>query len=239
MPRKHRRPSARTGAIVAAAAVLLALYAAGTFSAPPLPGDQLGWRRFRTPALEGELRLGERFRMNGDGLTAIEIRAVATGDIQGRIRLELQRWNGVAGTVIRSAEVEAADLVRSDSYRFAFAPVPDSLGGSYQLEVSSSADAPSRGVALWATKGERFRDGWLIVNGVERWADLAFEVEATAPPRPPAWVNVRHPLVLFTYGGLALTWIGVAYALRQLARYDGTVAKLRLKPPSGSADLCY
>ena len=197
------------------ALVLLALYAAGAFSPPPLPGDRLGWRRFQTPELEGRQRIGQRFRMNADGLAAIDVHPVAVGDVHGRIRLELQTWNGVVGTTIRSAEVPAADVVRAEGYRFEFEPVPDSRGGLYQLVLSSSDPATRTGVALEATKGERFSEGWLLANGSERWADLAFQVYAVPPPPPPAWVNVRHPLVQLTYAGLALGWVAVAVALRQ------------------------
>jgi hypothetical protein len=210
-----RRFPPRAAAIAGAAAVLLALYAAGAFSPPPLPGDRLGWRRFHTPELAGRQRMGQRFRMNADGLAAIDIYPVAVGEVQGRIRLELQTWNGVVGTTIRRAEVAAADFVRNDAYRFEFGRVPGSRGRLYQLVVSSADEAARTGVALEATKGERFSEGALLANGSERWADLAFAVHAVPPPPPPVWVNVRHPLVQFTYAGLALAWVAVAYALRQ------------------------
>ena len=213
--------------IGAVAVVILALYAAGALSAPPLPGDDRGWRRFVTPPVEGSTRIGQRFRMNADGLTAVEFRTAALGGVGGRIRIELQTWNGVTATPIRSVDVAAADLVRNEWYRFEFEPVTGSLGRLYQIELSSLEGTPGAGVALWATKGERFRDGTLIANGVERWADLAFRVDATVPPPPPAWTNLSHPRVQLTYGILALVWLGVAFAVRQLARYDETLSHVR------------
>src|SRR5688572_4046618 len=101
MPVSRPRPSVRNATIAAAAAVIVALYAAGAFSAAPLPGDDPGWRQFVTPAIEGSQRIGQRFRMNGDGLNAVEFRPARVGSVGGRVRIELQTWDGVIATPIR------------------------------------------------------------------------------------------------------------------------------------------
>jgi hypothetical protein len=188
--------------------------------APPLPGDRPGWRRFQTPPIEGTLHIGELFTMSRPSLAAIDIRPVAVGPVRGRIRLALRTaGDGVTPVDIRSAEVDAADVVRNGAYRFEFAPVHDSAGRRYRLEISSSAESPSSGVALWATKGDRLEDATLMVNGMERWAELAFQTHSATVPPPPAWLNGRHPLVQLTYAVLVLIWLGVLYAIGQLPRY--------------------
>jgi hypothetical protein len=182
---------------------------AGTGKMFGLTGDRLGIRRFVTPEIASEWRIGELFRMNTGGLHAITIRPAVVGSPAGRVRLELRSVTPHAARVFRSAEVSAAEFAASDTYRFEFAPIPDSRDVIYRLDILSSPDAPSRGVALRATRGERLTNGVLLINGVERWADLAFETDSTQGRA--ATVKALAALTV-----LATAWMAFALLLREI-----------------------
>jgi hypothetical protein len=209
---------APTMALLAAAIGLPALYVAGAFAPRPPAGDTLGSRRFRTPEITAATRIGERFIMNASGLLAIRLRAVAVGPVEGKVRVELRSLEE-DGQVIRRADVPAADLVGAETYRFGFPAVADSNGHVYRLDLSSSPDAPSRGVALWATSGERLPSATLLIDGTERQADLAFQTEAIEVlPAPIPLPNLRRAKVQIALTALSLAWLGVFLALRALDR---------------------
>lgn len=116
--------------------------------------------------------------MTADGFHAIEFAtASAGGAVSGNLRLELEEEGS---GVVRSAEVSAADVISAPSYRFEFRPIPDSKDSVYRLDVLSSERSVSKGVAVWATKGERYAHGTMLINDRERWADLAFKTFAPA-----------------------------------------------------------
>jgi hypothetical protein len=203
---------------LAAVVGLPILYSAGAFAPRQPAGDSLGSRRFRTPEITAATRIGERFTMNASGLLAIRVHAVAVGTVAGRVRVELRSLEE-DGQVIRRADVPAANLVGGETYRFAFPAIADSNGHVYRLDLSSSPEAPSRGVALWATSGERLPSASLIVDGNERQADLAFQTEATEVlPAPIPLPNVRRGKVQIALTALSLAWCGVFLAVRALAR---------------------
>lgn len=120
---------------------------------PDHPGNRLGVRRFAMPEIAAGMRIGQSFRMPLPDLNAVDVHAAAVGPVSGRVRLELSDMNINDGLIIRTTEVAAADLVRDGSYRFQFDPVPESLDRTYQLGISSSPDAPARGVVLLASRG--------------------------------------------------------------------------------------
>lgn len=144
-----------------------------------LPGDDLGIRRFQTPSLGPDMRLGQTFAMTSDGLHAIEVFPVAgAGRISGDVRFELYEVRSDQVIPVYTAEVLADEVVRGPSYRFEFAPIPFSRDRTYRLDLVAS---PAEGVAFWATMGERYQGGSMHANGRDRWADLAFRVHAPAP----------------------------------------------------------
>jgi hypothetical protein len=177
---------------------------------PPLAGDSLGLRRFLTPSVDARWRIGQTFRMNADGLEGIAFGAQAVGDVGGNVILRLHDRDG---KIVREAQVTAAALVQDETYEYRFAPIEDSNGRWLRLEMVSSADDPARGVALWATKGQRLEPGaGLLINGVPRWASLAFDTRAPRPSplatlagsrdasRPPRWLALV---------GVAALWLAV------------------------------
>ena len=118
-------------------------------------GYGLGIRRFVTPEIGPDWRVGELFRTNTGGLRAITVRPALVGTPEGRVRLEVRPLTPHGARVFRSAEVPAAEFARADTYRFEFAPIPDSRGVTYQLDILSSPDAPSRGESCLWNPGRR------------------------------------------------------------------------------------
>lgn len=86
--------------------------------------------------------------------------------------------------VVRSAQVSVSEFTSAPSYRFEFDPIEDSRDAVYCLDVLSSDSSPATGIALLATKGGRAQ-GTMLINGRERWADLAFRT--FAPAGRSAW----------------------------------------------------
>ena len=200
---------------VAAGLQLPLALAAAVLGSPRAAGDDVGLRRFRTPEITPSYRLAQRFTMNADGLSAIEIYPSRDGDPDGTIRLELRSVDGPR-PVARTAEVRAADVAAAPSYTFQFMPIAESRDRSWVLEIASSPSAPSRGVSLWATRGARLGGAALFINGRERWADLAFRTQSTQPPPPvvalPAFGDGRVQLTLL---GLFASWIAFALIVRE------------------------
>lgn len=197
--------------VVAALVFLAVADLAGLGGTLSSSGERLGVRRMVTPELSPEWRVSERFRMNTNGLSAITVRPVAVGSPAGRIRLELRSLTAYAAPVSRTVEVPVASLVRSSSYRFSFAPIADSRGVAYQLDISSSPGAPSRGVAFRATRGEGLRNAALLINDRERWADLAFQTESTQG----TLATVKAATVLTLLCG---AWVAFVLLLREIIK---------------------
>ena len=193
---------------VGAGILLIAMGAAGAFD-EALPGRPLGFNRFQTPEIGVDRRMSQRFFMIEPNLSGVDIRPVAIGPVQGKVQLELRAIRDDSAVVVRGTEVSAEDLVRADTYRFNFDPILDSRGHSYRLDILSSPESPAGGVALWATKGPRFNDGYLSVNGLERYANLAYRPYV---PRPP-----RRNVIPFALVALAVSWIALIVLLRELA----------------------
>ena len=206
-------PLLDTRRLVAVALAVFLVVAAGAGLGRTLfnTGDSLGIRRVATPEITPDWHVSERFRMNTDGLRAITIRPIAVGAPEGRIRFELRSLTPYAAPVYRSADVPASALARADAYRFAFTPIADSRDAAYQLDIRSSADAPSRGIAFRATRGERLRDGALLINDRERWAELTFRTESTYGT--VATVKAITALTL-----MCGAWIAFVFLLREIIR---------------------
>jgi hypothetical protein len=199
----------------------LALVATLTRPAVTLPADDLGLREFVVP-IEGETAVSQTFVMTADGLRAVAVEPAAlTAAPSGSIRFELtEEGSGV----VRSGDVAAASLLASDSYSVEFPPIDDSKDGAFRLELMSSATDPARGIGVRATKGARYAGGAMQINGRDRWADLAFSVEAPgarstwdrlmAMASPPPGVSSRPVVVT----ALALYWLVAGFVLRTIWR---------------------
>lgn len=184
-----------------------------------LPSDDLGLRRFQTPELASGIRLSQTFQMTADGFHAIELSAAAVGTpVIGTIRLELHDLTGHGDALLGAADVSASDLVRAPSYRFEFLPIPTSKNTPYRVDVVSSDTQNAEGVALWATKGERYAGGAMLINDIPRWADLAFKTYAPAPSRWRALMNMPSPRRQIVVTAIGANWILLGLIVGALSR---------------------
>ena len=144
----------------------------GLWYVPATTGDALGVRRFRTPEIAGSTRIAQQFVMRERMLTGIEVRPSVVGDVAGSLHFTVTDLT--TEQVIQSVDVSARDVVKDDRFNMWFGRIDDSRGHWFELSVTSSSAVPARGVAFWATRGERLDNAMLLINGAERWADLAF-----------------------------------------------------------------
>jgi hypothetical protein len=204
--------------------VLVGVALAVTVTMPPvrLPSDELGLRRFVVP-IDEETEVSQTFAMTADGLHAVEFEPVPAGDaVSGRIKFELQEEGS---GVVRTGDFAAAGLMTASTYRLEFAPIDDSKDSVYRLALLSSDVEPARGVAVWATKGGRYADGALEINGRERWADLAFKT--FAPPGRSIWGRLMDmqspppgiPNKAAILAALAAYWLASGFVLRAFSRW--------------------
>lgn len=195
-----------------------------------LPGDDRGLRGFVTPPLGPDVKLGQTFTMTADGLRGIEVFPVAVdGTSSGEVRFELYELYDAGDDsrviLVRSAEVPVRDLLRSPSFTFSFEPIVASRNGMYRLDFVPVA---AEGIAFWATKGARYEEGHMEINGVTRWADLAFRADA---PVPSIWALLmtlrethaaRAYVVLVAFPAILLL---VGLVIRRLAVSPSSVAR--------------
>jgi hypothetical protein len=211
-----RHPALTAGGWVASVAVGLVYVVVLATPVVRLPSDRLGARRFQTPEITSGLRISQTFEMPAAGLHAVEFLAVAVGSASGDVRLEVHDLTGHGDVVVRSASVPAADLVRMHSYRFEFPPIASPSNTPYSLDLVSSDTHQAQGVALWATKGVRYAGGAMLINGVPRWADLAFKTYAPAPSRWRMLMSMPASRKYLAIGGFAANWIMLAVVFRAL-----------------------
>lgn len=127
------------------------------------------------------------FVMNADGLSGIELStsAVATPP-SGRIRFRLY----ASDKPVPLAEDDAStdQLVRDGRYVFRFAPIGNSHGSTYVLNISSSPGSQARGVAFWGTN-YRLPGTSLNIDGRAQPTTPVFRTiigGAAGAPAPPA-----------------------------------------------------
>ena len=195
----------------------------GMLAAPSvrLPGDDLGIRGFQTPPLSPGMALAQTFTMTAPGLEGIEVFPVATGrPTQSQVRFELYETSDIGvdhrETLVHSAGVPSEALARTPSYRFAFAPRPDSKDRTYRFDLVASS---ATGVAFMATRGDRYADGSLYANGNDRWADLVFQAHAPVPTVWALLMRLRSTNPVRAYAiiaALPVFWLLVGLVIRTL-----------------------
>ena|SRR5688572_26391001 len=193
----------------------------GFWYAPSTTGDELGIRRFRTPEITGEMRIAQQFVMRERMLTGVEIRPSVVGDVGGTLRFTVT--DQTSEQVIQSVNVSARDVVKDDWFPLTIGRIDDSNGHWFELAIASAPEDPARGVAFWATRGDRLPNAMLLINGAERWADLTFRTRTPVMSMidglltPSAGLGSRILLA----GALAAAWVFVGIVLRQLAAIAG------------------
>jgi hypothetical protein len=171
----------------AVAWVLVTAAAAISLAVRPvvLPGDEVGLRKFQVP-VNPEIAVSQTFAMTSDGLHGFEFEPEALGGApSGRLTYELME---TGSGVVRQGELPVARVLSSSSYTVEFEPIEDSKDAVYRFDLTSSRSEPAIGIAVWATKGDRYPDGVMQINGRDRWGDLAFKV--LAPGGQSAWTRL-------------------------------------------------
>ena len=191
---------------------------------PPVrvPADAAGLRRFQVE-IDPATRVSQTFLMTADGLHGVEFSAAATRkDVSGILRVEL--YDVTDGHVVRRTDVEAADVVKAAAYRFEFPPIDDSKDQFYRLDLLAGDSSPVEGLAVQATKGDRYSAGTMLINERERWADLAFAT--FAPAGQSSWrrlmdASAGAALAGITVGTLTAYWAALGVVLKYLPTLCG------------------
>jgi hypothetical protein len=188
----------------------------GLWYAPPTTGDALGIRRFRTPEITGNTRIAQQFVMHERMLTGVEVRPSVVGEVAGSLHFTFTDLT--TEQVIQSMDVSVRDVVKDDWFGIWIGRIDDSREHWFELAIASSSDAPARGVAFWATRGERLDNAMLLINGAERWADLAFRART---PTTSMIDGLRRPegrtRRLVVIASLIAGWMLVGGLLRAVA----------------------
>ena len=186
---------------------------------PSSSGESLGIRRFHTAPISTKYTVSQRFRAHAARLNRIDVRPVVVGDPRGTIVVALHDLD--TSTPIAVREVGAAAFAAMSVYRVDFSPVADSRGHAFELDFSSSVHDPSGGVALWATKRTPAEGEALAVNGVPRWAVLAFQTHSAT--RSHLWELVHAPGVSdrppkwLALAGFGISWLLIGVVLQHLS----------------------
>ena len=186
-----------------------------------LPGVGVGLRRFQVP-INDESVVSQTFAMTADGLHGVEFQPEPlSGAPSGAVRYELMESGS---GVVRQGELPVARLLTGSPVTVEFDPIEDSKDAVYRFDLASSPSEPATGIAVWATKGDRYAGGALQINGRDRWADLAFKTLAPggrsdwsrlmAMESPPPGLSTRS--VILT--ALALYWLAAGFVLRAFWR---------------------
>jgi hypothetical protein len=169
----------------------------------------------------GDARLTQTFRLGTDGFNELTLYPVARAAAAGRVDLTLSDVSDEArARVVHRETVEARTIAAAASYRLSFAPVADSTGRLFQLDIAILNGAT---VGFRSVADNLYHDGALRVNGRPEWGDLAFEARATEDT----------PYRQFLARALPAGWPrGAAFWIALLLAYDALLAALlwRLVP---------
>lgn len=149
----------------------------GFWYSPSTTGDGPGLRRFRTPEISGTTRIAQQFVMRERMLTGIDVRPSVVGEVGGS--LQFMVTDQTDERLIQLVNIPARDVVKQTWFPLTIGRIDDSSGHWFELAVASAPEDPARGVAFWATRGDRLDNAMLFINGAERWADLAFRTHTT------------------------------------------------------------
>jgi hypothetical protein len=158
------------------------------------PASQRGFTEPLARELAADTRISQTFRMEADGLTAVEIWAVPSDPytVRGDVIFELREVESreVERPILRLVR-KARDVVAAPSYRVSFPPIDPSSGRVYRFELLAANVRKGRGIRLLASNEQRYVGGALFIGVREQWGDLKFRTFAV---RATLFRRVEHAL---------------------------------------------
>lgn len=188
-----------------------------------LPGTPRGSAEFQTGELVAGITISQTFQVHANGLDGVTLYPVTSTTASGGFVVALSRVGFQTDKVsarLVERKIGAAELGRRSSWVLAFAPVANSYGDFYRLDLTPQAGAS--GIRLRAVGGDGYRDGMMLISGQGVPADLKFTASATrasVAARLAARVgtDLRATALLISAAilvnaGLALLLLGLATA---------------------------
>lgn len=120
------------------------------------------------------------------------------------------------GKIIASRDYYAGDMKAPEYYDFSFHPISDSENKLYSIEISSEADSGSA-IAAWASEGDVYSDGALMIDSADSGTDLVFQV---------SYISGFSGRVLPIICGVLSAFIAIAYIAFPLKEKVGLKVKI-------------
>ncbi|MCL5026742.1 MAG: hypothetical protein M1531_09670 [Chloroflexi bacterium] len=127
----------------------------------------------------GTQTVGQTFRSNLPNLAAVELSlATYARPVTGSVVFHL-RQSPEAESDLRTVEIQAGTVVDNAWRRFEFEPIADSAGKSYYFFLDAPSSVSGKAITMWATSGDAYADGTMMVNHQPASGDLAFRTYHT------------------------------------------------------------
>lgn len=154
----------------------LFVFVGGQWGLPAVPAAV---QPYRVGEVAGAGRVSQTFTVWAAGFDGIVIRAEPYGGrADGTVVFELSERDGTNFHPLYRIVRPAAEVVARSSYAIRFPPIERSKGGRYRLDIAMPSAPDGSGLAIWADKENRYREGALFLGGQEQWGDLLFTTSA-------------------------------------------------------------
>ncbi len=188
-----------------------------TFGFPRSP--TVGTSRFLTPEVRKGRKMAQIMTIWAPAFDRIVIEIQPAAETQGNVVFEL--YEEETTRLVRRVTAPARRVAARQRFAIEFAPISESFGRQYRLEVSMPEALDGRGIQLWAFDSRAGEDA-LIVDGTHALSELVFETGSTVlwsrfvnrlwHPRPGAagpavfiaffvLANIALALILWTIAG--------------------------------------
>ncbi len=123
--------------------------------------------------LAGET-IGQTFGVNFAGLYRVDIMlATFARTNQGSVIVRL-RTSPTSGDLLAEMTLDVSQIADNSYVSLTFAPIVDSAGRSFYVEVQGVDGSPGNAITAWAETADLYPDGQLWHNGAPRNGDLRF-----------------------------------------------------------------
>jgi hypothetical protein len=173
--------------------------------------------RIELPAFGAGRPVTQSFMPGGDGLDEVTFVLTSRRPCQGQLSWTLFDNAGGSWARVLGTERPLALTAGEQPHVLRFPPVERSAGRTYRLDLQFRSPAPCD-AAIVASQEDAYPGGYLTVDGVEQWGDLAFDARAegdTIAGRVALTVLPALPGVLSS----DYLWFGVALLITLAAGY--------------------